>query len=169
METGPRTHFLSPSSVRRPLPSVTLRQSSPPFRHSPSVVPQNPPPTVVQHRPEREFQEIYPDNANPRKLVSRIKKIQEELSTLEDQYKIGKLQFLILIFGFWVLKDLIDKARTTLVGNRNQLHQLQCIGVGRVRFGSAQRILSIIDLWKATFSRSRSIVTMTIFTCLLNG
>ncbi|RXH78607.1 hypothetical protein DVH24_002125 [Malus domestica] len=28
---------------------------------------------------------------------------------------------------------------TTLVGNRNQLHKLQCIGVGRVRFGSTHR------------------------------
>ncbi|XP_068322105.1 uncharacterized protein [Pyrus communis] len=63
------------------------------------------------------------------KLVSRIKKIQEELSTLEDQCR----ELLS------AKQDLIDKARTTLVGNRNQLHQLQCIGVGKVRFGSAQR------------------------------
>ncbi|KAM1824471.1 hypothetical protein ACFX13_024054 [Malus domestica] len=63
------------------------------------------------------------------KLVSRIKKIQEKLSTLEDQCR--KL--------LSAKQDLIDKAMTTLVGNINQLHQLQCIGVGRVRIGSAQR------------------------------
>ncbi|KAG4136898.1 hypothetical protein ERO13_D07G037233v2 [Gossypium hirsutum] len=40
---------------------------------------------VVQYRLEKEFQQIYPDNANPMKLVSRIKKIQEELSSLTEQ------------------------------------------------------------------------------------
>ncbi|CAN6582816.1 unnamed protein product [Malus baccata var. baccata] len=66
--------------------------------------------TVVQHRLEREFQQIYPDNANPMKLVSRIKKIQEELSTLEDQ-----------------CRELLSakQARTTLVGNRNQLQRME--------------------------------------------
>ncbi|KAB2635339.1 hypothetical protein D8674_025873 [Pyrus ussuriensis x Pyrus communis] len=132
METGPRTHSLLPSFVRRPLPSVTLRQSSPPLHHSPSVVPQNPPPTV----------QIHPDNANSMKLVSRIKKIQEELSTLEDQCR----ELLS------AKQDLIDKARMTLVGNRNQLHQLQCIGVGKVRFGSAQRYEFRLDPW--TFPES---------------
>ncbi|CAN6539534.1 unnamed protein product [Malus baccata var. baccata] len=71
--------------------------------------------TVVQHRLEREFQQIYPDNANPMKLVSRIKKIQEELSTLEDHCR----QLLS------AKQDLIDKARTTLVGNRNQLQRME--------------------------------------------
>ncbi|KAM1550398.1 hypothetical protein PS1_043199 [Malus domestica] len=70
---------------------------------------------VVQHRLEREFQQIYPDNANPMKLVSRIKKIQEELSTLEDQCR----ELLS------AKQDLIDKARTTLVGNRNQLQRME--------------------------------------------
>lgn len=41
--------------------------------------------TAVQHRLDKEFQQIYPQNANPMKLVSRIKKIQQDLSTLEDQ------------------------------------------------------------------------------------
>lgn len=41
--------------------------------------------TVVQHRLDKEFQQIYPENANPMKLVSRIKKIQQDLSTLEEQ------------------------------------------------------------------------------------
>ncbi|XP_009363349.2 uncharacterized protein LOC103953329 [Pyrus x bretschneideri] len=71
--------------------------------------------TVVQHRLEREFQQIYPDNANPMKLVSRIKKIQEELLTLEDHCR----QLLS------AKQDLIDKARTTLVGNRNQLQRME--------------------------------------------
>ncbi|XP_068340346.1 uncharacterized protein [Pyrus communis] len=71
--------------------------------------------TVVHHRLEREFQQIYPDNANPMKLVSRIKKIQEELSTLEDHCR----QLLS------AKQDLIDKARTTLVGNRNQLQRME--------------------------------------------
>ncbi|CAN6682526.1 unnamed protein product [Malus baccata var. baccata] len=66
--------------------------------------------TVVQHRLEREFQQIYPDNANPMKLVSRIKKIQEELSTLEDHCR----QLLSA-----------KQARTTLVGNRNQLQRME--------------------------------------------
>ncbi|KAM2969032.1 hypothetical protein FF2_016191 [Malus domestica] len=73
--------------------------------------------TVVQHRLEREFQQIYPDNANPMKLVSRIKKIQEELSTLEDHCR----QLLS------AKQDLIDKARTTLVGNRNQLQRMETL------------------------------------------
>ncbi|KAM1264468.1 hypothetical protein ACFX2J_034271 [Malus domestica] len=83
---------------------------------------------VVQHRLEREFQQIYPNNVNLMKLVSRIEKIQQELSTLE--YQCHEL--------LSAKQDLIDKARTTLVGNRNQLHQLQCIGMGRVQFGSTQ-------------------------------
>ncbi|KAM1790443.1 hypothetical protein TB2_033937 [Malus domestica] len=92
------------------------RASSPPLRHSSSVVPQNPHPMVVQHRLEREFQQIYPNNVNLMKLDLGV-----EARDTKHQ-----------------LRDLIDKARTTLVGNRNQLHQLQCIGMGRVRFGSTQ-------------------------------
>ncbi|PQQ20991.1 spindle and kinetochore-associated protein 2 [Prunus yedoensis var. nudiflora] len=66
--------------------------------------------TVVQHRLEREFQQIYPENANPMKLVSRIKKIQEELSNLEEQ-----------------CRELLSakQARTTLVGNRNLVQRME--------------------------------------------
>ncbi|XP_021820977.1 uncharacterized protein LOC110762627 [Prunus avium] len=76
--------------------------------------------TVVQHRLEREFQQIYPENANPMKLVSRIKKIQEELSTLEDQCR----ELLS------AKQDLIDQARTSLVGNRNLVQRMEAsIGI----------------------------------------
>ncbi|PKI64486.1 spindle and kinetochore-associated protein 2 [Punica granatum] len=71
--------------------------------------------TVVQHRLEREFQQIYPDNANPGKLVSRIKKIQDDLSTLKDQ-----CQELLA-----AKQDLIDKAQRTLAGNRNLIRKMQ--------------------------------------------
>ncbi|XP_022750347.1 spindle and kinetochore-associated protein 2-like [Durio zibethinus] len=70
---------------------------------------------VIQYRLEKEFQQIYPDSANPMKLVSRIKKIQEELSSLTEQCR----ELLS------AKQDLIDKARTTLVGNRNLLHRMQ--------------------------------------------
>ncbi|XWS72777.1 hypothetical protein CRYUN_Cryun02cG0069900 [Craigia yunnanensis] len=70
---------------------------------------------VVLYRLEKEFQQIYPDNANPMKLVSRIKKIQEELSSLTEQCR----ELLS------AKQDLIDKARTTLVGNRNLLQRMQ--------------------------------------------
>ncbi|EOY29294.1 Uncharacterized protein TCM_036881 [Theobroma cacao] len=70
---------------------------------------------VVHYRLEKEFQQIYPDNANPMKLVSRIKKIQEELSSLTEQCR----ELLS------AKQDLIDKARTTLVGNRNLLQHMQ--------------------------------------------
>uniref|UniRef100_A0A5B7A0S9 Protein FAM33A n=1 Tax=Davidia involucrata TaxID=16924 RepID=A0A5B7A0S9_DAVIN len=71
--------------------------------------------TVVQHRLEKEFQQVYPDNANPMKLVSRIKKIQEDLSSLKEQCR----ELLT------AKQDLIDKARMTIVGNRSLLQRLQ--------------------------------------------
>ncbi|OVA03165.1 hypothetical protein BVC80_8085g5 [Macleaya cordata] len=71
--------------------------------------------TVVHNRLEKEFQQIYPDNANPLKLVSRIKKIQEDLSSLKDQCR----ELLA------AKQDLIDKARTGLVGNRSLLQRMQ--------------------------------------------
>ncbi|KAK8660849.1 hypothetical protein V6N13_051757 [Hibiscus sabdariffa] len=70
---------------------------------------------VVQYKLEKEFQQIYPDNANPMKLVSRIKKMQEELSSLTDQCR----ELLS------AKQDLIDKARTILVGNRNSVQRMQ--------------------------------------------
>ncbi|KAI3679970.1 hypothetical protein L2E82_50706 [Cichorium intybus] len=71
--------------------------------------------TVVHNRLEKEFRETYPDNANPMKLVSRIKKIQDELPFLKDQCR----ELLL------AKQDLIDKARTTIVGNRASIQRLQ--------------------------------------------
>lgn len=71
--------------------------------------------TLVQHRLEKEFQQIYPHNANPMILVSRIKKLQEDLFSLKEQ-----CQELLA-----AKQDLIDKARTTLVGNRSLLQRMQ--------------------------------------------
>ncbi|KAJ9702777.1 hypothetical protein PVL29_004487 [Vitis rotundifolia] len=71
--------------------------------------------TLVQHRLEKEFQQIYPHNANPMILVSRIKKLQEDLCSLKEQ-----CQELLA-----AKQDLIDKARTTLVGNRSLLQRMQ--------------------------------------------
>ncbi|XP_077236750.1 uncharacterized protein At2g29880-like [Tasmannia lanceolata] len=41
--------------------------------------------TLLQHRFHKEFLQIYPHNANSLKLVSRMKKIQEELSSLNEE------------------------------------------------------------------------------------
>ncbi|XP_057467154.1 uncharacterized protein LOC130756618 isoform X2 [Actinidia eriantha] len=43
--------------------------------------------TMVQHKLQKEFQHIYPDNANPMNLVSRIKKVHEDLSSLKEQWR----------------------------------------------------------------------------------
>ncbi|XP_028799169.1 uncharacterized protein LOC114754551 [Neltuma alba] len=61
---------------------------------------------LVHLRLEKEFQQIYPDNANPMKLVSRIKKMQEDISTLKEQCH----ELLA------AKQDLIDKAQRTLTG-----------------------------------------------------
>ncbi|XP_022141272.1 spindle and kinetochore-associated protein 2 [Momordica charantia] len=71
--------------------------------------------SVVQYRLEKEFQQIYPDSANPMKLVSRIKKIRDDISTLQEQCR----EILM------AKQDVIDKARTVLVGNRNMLQKMQ--------------------------------------------
>ncbi|XP_042491999.1 uncharacterized protein LOC122071678 isoform X2 [Macadamia integrifolia] len=71
--------------------------------------------SVVHHRLEKEFQQIYPENANPMKLVYRIKKIQEDLSSLKEHCR----ELLI------AKQDLIDKAKTVLVGNRSLLQRMQ--------------------------------------------
>ncbi|KAI4316422.1 hypothetical protein L6164_024402 [Bauhinia variegata] len=70
---------------------------------------------VVHHKLEREFQQVYPDNANPMKLVSRIKKIQEDISTMKEQCH----ELLA------AKQDLIDKAQRTLVENRNLVQRMQ--------------------------------------------
>ncbi|KAK9098074.1 hypothetical protein Syun_025119 [Stephania yunnanensis] len=71
--------------------------------------------TVVHNRLHKEFQQIYPDNANPLKLVSRIKKTQDDLSSLKVQC--GEL--------LAAKQDLIDKARAILVGNRDLIQRMQ--------------------------------------------
>ncbi|KAM5564638.1 hypothetical protein ABKV19_018951 [Rosa sericea] len=94
---------------------------------------------VVQHRLDKEFQQIYPQNANPMKLVSRIKKIQQDLSTLEDQCR----QLLT------AKQDLIDKARTTLVGNRNLVQRMEAsMGISDSDDSAFANFNQIIDEWK---------------------
>ncbi|XP_004498821.1 uncharacterized protein [Cicer arietinum] len=71
--------------------------------------------SMIHHRLEKEYQQIYPDNANPMKLVSRIKKVQEDISTLK-----GQCHELLA-----AKQDLIDKAQRVLVENRNLLQRMQ--------------------------------------------
>ncbi|KAG8375378.1 hypothetical protein BUALT_Bualt10G0093800 [Buddleja alternifolia] len=71
--------------------------------------------SMVHNKLYKEFQQVYPDNANPMKLVARLKKIEEEMSSLKEQCR----ELLA------AKQDLIDKARTLLVGNRTQLQRLQ--------------------------------------------
>ncbi|CAL1353057.1 unnamed protein product [Linum trigynum] len=70
---------------------------------------------AVQSKLEKEFQQTYPDNANPVKLVNRIKKIQEEVSGLKEQC--GEL--------LAAKQELIDKARTVLLGNNIVIQRMQ--------------------------------------------
>ncbi|KAJ0984915.1 hypothetical protein J5N97_003271 [Dioscorea zingiberensis] len=69
---------------------------------------------IVQRHLESEFQRSYPDEVNPCKIVSRIKKIQEDMLSL------GELCRELLAEK----QDLIDKARANLVGQRSSLQQL---------------------------------------------
>lgn len=71
--------------------------------------------SLVHFKLEKEFHQIYPDNANPMKLVARLKKIQDELSSLKDQCR----ELLT------AKQDLIDKASSILVGNRSMLQRMQ--------------------------------------------
>ncbi|XP_061368092.1 uncharacterized protein LOC133311090 [Gastrolobium bilobum] len=71
--------------------------------------------SMVHHRLEKEFQHVYPDNANPMKLVSRIKKIQDDISTLK-----GQCHELLA-----AKQDLIDKAQRNLVENRHLVQRMQ--------------------------------------------
>ncbi|KAL0312182.1 UNVERIFIED_CONTAM: hypothetical protein Sradi_5617500 [Sesamum radiatum] len=71
--------------------------------------------STVHNKLHKEFQQVYPDHANPMKLVARLKKIEEEMSSLKDQCR----ELLA------AKQDLIDKARTLLVGNRTLLQRLQ--------------------------------------------
>ncbi|XP_073136297.1 uncharacterized protein [Henckelia pumila] len=71
--------------------------------------------SMVHHKLSKEFHQLYPDNANPMNLVGRLKKIEEEMSSLKDQCR----ELLA------AKQDLIDKARTVLVGNKTLLQRLQ--------------------------------------------
>ncbi|KAI5556105.1 hypothetical protein BDE02_18G012600 [Populus trichocarpa] len=97
--------------------------------------------TLVQLKLEREFQQIYPDNANPVKLVNRIKKVQGDLTVLK-----GQCQELLA-----AKQDLIDKARTVLVGNRNLIQRME-VSIGVDVTGDAEdpafvNFNQIIDEW----------------------
>lgn len=70
---------------------------------------------IVHSKLEHEFEETYPGNANPLKLLARKKRLQDELPLLREEC--DKL--------LAAKQDLIDAARTTLVKNRTLLCQLQ--------------------------------------------
>ncbi|XP_058728639.1 uncharacterized protein LOC131600504 [Vicia villosa] len=69
----------------------------------------------VHHRLENEFQHLYPNNANPMKLASRVKKVQEDVSSLKEKYP----ELLA------AKQDLIDKAQRVLVESRNLLKRMK--------------------------------------------
>uniref|UniRef100_A0A7C8YS46 Protein FAM33A n=1 Tax=Opuntia streptacantha TaxID=393608 RepID=A0A7C8YS46_OPUST len=71
--------------------------------------------SLVHLKLDKEFNQIYPDNANPLKLVARIKKIQDELPSLKDQCR----ELLT------AKQELIDKASSILVGNRSMVQRMQ--------------------------------------------
>ncbi|EPS69577.1 hypothetical protein M569_05191, partial [Genlisea aurea] len=71
--------------------------------------------SAVHNKLQKEFQQSYPDNANPMKLVARLKKIEEEMLTLKDQCR-------DLLAA---KQDLIDESIRVLVGNRTMLQRLQ--------------------------------------------
>ncbi|KAL2454738.1 hypothetical protein Adt_13768 [Abeliophyllum distichum] len=105
--------------------------------------------SMVHNKLDKEFQQVYPDHDNPMKLVSRVKKIEEEMSSLKDQCR----ELLA------AKQDLIDKARTILVGNRLMVQRLQSsTGVpvtsenGNTAYASFNQI---IDEW-TTHVRSRT-------------
>ncbi|KAL3630021.1 hypothetical protein CASFOL_023005 [Castilleja foliolosa] len=105
--------------------------------------------STIHHKLHKEFQQVYPDHANPMKLVSRLKKIEEEMSSLKDQCR----ELLA------AKQDLIDKARTLLVGNRTQLQKFQAsTGVPVMRDADDPAYVSfnqIIDEW-ATQVKSKT-------------
>ncbi|KAJ3695425.1 hypothetical protein LUZ60_000802 [Juncus effusus] len=70
--------------------------------------------SAVQDHLLAEFQRSYPDRVNPCKLVARIKKIQAELVSLKELCRelLSEKQ------------ELIDKARASLVAQRNPIQKL---------------------------------------------
>ncbi|ESQ46520.1 hypothetical protein EUTSA_v10000363mg [Eutrema salsugineum] len=103
----------------------------------------------VHFKLDKEFQQIYPENANPMKLVQRIKKLQEDVTVLKDQC----LELLS------AKQDLIDKAQTTLVGNYNLIQKMNA-SLGESTNGDADDALAdfnqIIDEWTMQV-RSRTV------------
>ncbi|KAK9698168.1 hypothetical protein RND81_08G086400 [Saponaria officinalis] len=99
--------------------------------------------SLVHFKLDKEFQQIYPPNANPMKLVARIKKIQEDMSSLKDQCR----QLLA------AKQDLIDKARSILVGNRSMVQRMQAsVGVPVISDSEDSAFSSfnqIIEEWTA--------------------
>ncbi|XP_010472505.1 PREDICTED: uncharacterized protein LOC104752134 [Camelina sativa] len=105
--------------------------------------------TVLHSKLDKEFQQTYPDNANPMKLIQRMKKLQEDVTVLKDQC----LELLS------AKQDLIDKAQTTLVGNCNLIQKMNA-SLGESTNGDADDALAdfnqIIDEW-TTQVRSRTV------------
>ncbi|XP_010417254.1 PREDICTED: uncharacterized protein LOC104703024 [Camelina sativa] len=103
----------------------------------------------VHSKLDKEFQQTYPDNANPMKLIQRMKKLQEDVTLLKDQC----LELLS------AKQDLIDKAQTTLVGNCNLIQKMNA-SLGESTNGDADDALAdfnqIIDEW-TTQVRSRTV------------
>ncbi|KAL0330896.1 UNVERIFIED_CONTAM: hypothetical protein Sangu_1635100 [Sesamum angustifolium] len=97
--------------------------------------------STVHNKLHKEFQQVYPDHANPMKLVARLKKIEEEMSSLKDQCR----ELLV------AKQDLIDKARTLLVGNRTLLQRLQASSGAPVTSDTDDPVFAsfnqIIDEW----------------------
>ncbi|KAK4389001.1 hypothetical protein Sango_2237100 [Sesamum angolense] len=97
--------------------------------------------STVHNKLHKEFQQVYPDHANPMKLVARLKKIEEEMSSLKDQCR----ELLV------AKQDLIDKARTLLVGNRTLLQRLQASSGAPVTSDADDPVFAsfnqIIDEW----------------------
>ncbi|KAF3774922.1 hypothetical protein EJ110_NYTH51857 [Nymphaea thermarum] len=99
--------------------------------------------SLIRHKLESEFRLAYPDNVNPLKLVSRIKRVEEELSSLREQSR----ELLS------AKQDLMDRTRTTLVGNRGLLQRVQAsAGITLNDDGddsAIDHLVQIIDEWNA--------------------
>ncbi|ESW33094.1 hypothetical protein PHAVU_001G042700 [Phaseolus vulgaris] len=98
--------------------------------------------STVHHRLEKEFLQVYPENANPMKLVSRIKKVQEDIATLK-----GQCHELLA-----AKQDLIDQAQRILVENRNLVQRMQpALGISSTGEDDAAftNFKQVIEEWTA--------------------
>ncbi|KAK1292208.1 hypothetical protein QJS10_CPB17g00151 [Acorus calamus] len=97
--------------------------------------------TFVRRELDKQFDKSYPNNVNPCKLVSRIRRIQEELPSLKEQCR----ELLT------AKQDLIDNARSILVGNRSLLQRLQAsCGLPVIRNSedaAYMNLVQIMDEW----------------------